>query len=67
MAPHPCVYGQHLLDLVGYQGTKDMRLGGGYVGRDGGRSEAEVGATCGHISLYKSIKLPPKYGEKEVN
>lgn len=44
-----------------------MRLGGGYVGRDGGRSEAEVGATCGHISLYKSIKLPPKYGEREVN
>jgi hypothetical protein len=41
MIPHPCIYEQHLVDLVGCQKNKDMKLGGRHVGEDtkGARGE----------------------------
>lgn len=56
MAPHPCVYGQHFLDIVGYQGTKDMRLEGGYVGRDMGElREGGGGYMWSYLIVYMKI------------
>ena len=34
MVPHPGTYEQHLLDLLGYQKNKDMKLGGRHVWED---------------------------------
>lgn len=39
----------NLLDIVSYQGTKDMRLEGGYVGRDMGELRGRGG---GYVWSY---------------